>query len=230
MTRLAGLTAVVTGASSGLGAAVARALAGAGAGVVGVARRFAAARAAPPAAGTVSEVKLDVTDESAVTARFAEIGRIDALVCAAGASRFAPLLETSVTDLRAMLESHVVGTFVCARAMLAARPGATRTGHIIVVSSVAAQRTFTGCSAYSAAKEGQRGLARVLVEEARPLDVRVTTLYPGAVDTPLWDQRPAFDRAAMMRADRVAELLVEILARPELAVEELVVMPPQGAL
>jgi short-subunit dehydrogenase len=72
--------------------------------------------------------------------------------------------------------------------------------------------------------------ARVPVEEARPLDVRVTTLYPGAVDTPLWDQRPAFDRAAMMRADRVAELLVEILARPELAVEELVVMPPQGAL
>jgi 3-oxoacyl-[acyl-carrier protein] reductase len=112
MGRLAGLTAVVTGASSGLGAAVARALAGAGAGVIGVARRFTAERAAPPVGGAVSEVKLDVTDETAVAARFAEIGRIDALVCAAGASRFAPVLETSVTDLRAMLESNVVGTFV----------------------------------------------------------------------------------------------------------------------
>jgi short-subunit dehydrogenase len=70
----------------------------------------------------------------------------------------------------------------------------------------------------------------VLVEEARPLDVRVTALYPGAVDTPLWDQRSGFDRAAMMRADRLAELVVDVIARPDLAVEELVVMPPMGAL
>jgi NAD(P)-dependent dehydrogenase (short-subunit alcohol dehydrogenase family) len=175
-------------------------------------------------------VKLDVTDEAAVAARFAEIGRLDALICAAGASRFAPVLETSVADLRAMLESHVVGTFVCARAMLAARPPGAPPGHIVVVSSIAALRTFTGCGGYSAAKEGQRGLARVLVEEARPQGVRVTTLYPGAVDTPLWDQRPGFDRAAMLRADHVAELVVDLLTHPDLSVEELVVMPPQGAL
>jgi NADP-dependent 3-hydroxy acid dehydrogenase YdfG len=232
--RLAGLTAVVTGASSGLGAAVARALAGAGAGVVGLARRFASTAAAPPRPGAVTELGVDVTDEAAVVARLAAIGPIDALVCAAGSARFAPVLDTRVADLRAMLDSHVVGTFVCARAMLAARAGAARPparpGHIVIVSSVAALRAFPGCAAYSAAKEGQRGLARVLVEEARPLDVRVTALYPGAVDTPLWDARPGFDRGAMMRAERVAELVVEIVARPELAVEELLVMPPAGAL
>jgi NAD(P)-dependent dehydrogenase (short-subunit alcohol dehydrogenase family) len=102
--------------------------------------------------------------------------------------------------------------------------------HIVNVASVAAFRTFTSCAGYSAAKEGQRGLTRVLVEEARALGVRVTGLYPGAVDTPIWDGRAGFDRTAMLRPADVAGVVVEIIARPELAVEELVVMPPAGAL
>jgi NAD(P)-dependent dehydrogenase (short-subunit alcohol dehydrogenase family) len=224
--------AVVTGASSGLGAAIAHALAQEGARVVGFARRFGAGPAAPPAAGAIAEVALDVTDEDAVRARWAELGSVDLLVCCAGVGTFGPLAETRVADLRAMLEVHIVGTFLPARELLAARARARpeRPAHIVTVSSVAAFRTFTGCAGYSAAKEGQRGLTRVLVEEARALDVRVTGLYPGATDTPIWDGRPGFDRAAMLRPERVAGLVVEIVARPELAVEELLVMPPAGAL
>src|SRR5262249_50878535 len=104
------------------------------------------------------------------------------------------------------------------------------TANIVMVSSLAVERTFTDCAGYTAAKEGLRGLTRVLAEEARPRDVRVTNLVPGAIDTAIWDDRPGFDRAAMLRAADVAALVVEVVARPELAVEELLVVPPRGAL
>lgn len=219
---------MVTGASSGLGAAVARALHAEGATVIGFARRFTARRlAGPPQPGTLTEVSLDVTSEDAVRERFAEIGPLDILVCCAGSGVFAPLATTEVADLRAMLDVHVVGAFLCVReALRAMRSG----GLIVNVSSIAAFRTFTECGAYTAAKEGLRGLTRVLAEEARALGVRVTGLYPGAMDTPIWDSRPGFDRGAMLRPDDVASLVVAICARPELAVEELIVSPPGGSL
>jgi len=228
--RLADKLCIVTGASSGLGAAIADALAAAGARVCGLARRFADGPLAHPlAAGQVTRARLDVTDEAAVNRRFGELGPVDVAVSCAGVGKFAPFVETSVADLREMLEVHVVGSFLVARALLGQR-AVGRTRNIINVSSHVAFRTFSGCAAYTAAKEGQRGLGRVLVDEARPHGVRVTTLYPGAIDTPIWDDRPGFDRRAMLRPADVAGLVVEIVARPELAVEELTIMPPAGSL
>ena len=227
MPSLDGKIAVVTGASSGLGEAVGRALAASGAAVVGVARRFA--EAAPAwRAGDVSCARLDVTDEAAVVRLF-EVVPADIVVNCAGQGSFAPILEATVADLRAMLEVHVVGTFLCAREALRGMRARGRGGHIVNVSSIAAHRTFPASAGYSAAKEGMRGLTRVLVEEARP-DVRVTGLYPGAIDTPIWDGREGFDRGAMMRPEELAPLVVEIVSRPAISVEELVVMPPRGAL
>jgi NAD(P)-dependent dehydrogenase (short-subunit alcohol dehydrogenase family) len=128
-----------------------------------------------------------------------------------------------------MLDTHVVGTFLCAReALRLMRPA--RRGHIVNVSSHAAQRAFADCSGYTAAKAGQLGFTRVLAEEARPYDIRVTALLPGATDTPIWDERPGFDRAKMMRPEAVAEIVVELVTRPGVAIEELVVTPPAGAL
>jgi NADP-dependent 3-hydroxy acid dehydrogenase YdfG len=229
VTRLAGRVAAVTGASSGIGAAIARALAADGAAVVGFARRFGTPRlATPPAAGQVAEIHLDVTVEAEVRARFAELPAIDILVNNAGTYLLGPVLEARAEDLRALLDVHVVGAFLCAREALRAM-AARRRGHIVNVSSIAALRTFPGAAGYTAAKEAVRGLTRVLVEEARAHDVRVTGLYPGATDTPLWDGA-GFDRARMMPPDALAGLVADVVARPELAVEELVVMPPGGAL
>lgn len=228
--RFADRVAVVTGASSGIGAAIARALAREGAGVVGFARRFAAPRiASPPAPGQILEVRLDVTDERAVAARFAELGPVDILVHSAGTGVFAPIAEARVEDLRAMLDVHVVGAFLCAREALRGMQ-ARRRGHIVHVSSVAAFRTFLSSGGYTAAKEGLRGLTRVLTEEARAYDIRVTGLYPGATDTAIWDARPEFDRRDMLRPESLASLVVEILAHPEMSVEELLVLPPKGVL
>src|SRR5215831_17008767 len=186
MGRLSGKLCLVTGGSSGLGEAIAAALAGEGATVCAAGRRFPDGDLPRPLpAGAVTAARLDVTDEGAVARRFAELGAVDVVVACAGTGSFGPLVEATAADLRAMLEVHVVGTFLVARALLR-QDGAGRTRHLISVSSHAALRTLPGCGGYSAAKEGQRGLARVLVEEARAHGVRVTSLYPGAVDTPIW--------------------------------------------
>jgi NAD(P)-dependent dehydrogenase (short-subunit alcohol dehydrogenase family) len=229
VTRLAGKFAIVTGGSSGIGAACAGALAAEGAAVVATGRRFPAGPIRVPAPGELVRAQLDVTDEAAVVARFAELPAIDVVVCSAGLGTFGPVIDASAAALRAMLDVHVIGTMLCAREALR-RMQPRRTGHIVAIGSHAAHRAFTDCSGYTAAKAGQLGVMRVLAEEARPHDVRVTTLLPGATDTPIWDDRPGFDRSKMMKPADVAGFLIEIVVRPGLAVEEVTVTPPAGAL
>ena len=227
--RLHGKVCAVTGGSSGIGAAIARAFAAEGAAVIAYARRFRDESAAAAGPGRVAEVALDVTDEAQVRARFRELRALDVLVCSHGTGTFAPIATASAADLREMLDTHVVGTFLCAREALRLMRAARR-GHIVNVSSHAALRAFADCGGYTAAKAGQLGLTRVLAEEARPYDVRVTALMPGATDTPIWDDRPGFDRSKMMRSEDLAAIVVELVTRPGVAIEELVVTPPAGAL
>lgn len=229
MQRLLGRFAIVTGGSSGIGAACAAALAAEGAGVVAVGRRFARGASRTPALGEVVEAHLDVTDEAEVQARFAELPALDLVVCSAGVGTFGPLINAPVADLREMLEVHIVGTMLCAREALR-RMQPQRRGHIVVIGSHVAHRAFTDCSGYTAAKAGQLGLVKVLAEEARPYDVRVTAMLPGATDTPIWDDRPGFDRTKMMQPADVASFLISIVARPGISVEEVTLTPPAGAL
>jgi NAD(P)-dependent dehydrogenase (short-subunit alcohol dehydrogenase family) len=230
--RLHDRVAVVTGASSGIGAALARALTAEGARVVGLARRFATpALTALPAPGAIAEVHLDLADEPAIRARFAELaalGGVDILVNNAGAFHTGPVIDFDTVRLRELLDVHVVGAFVCAQEALRLM-APRRRGHLVFVSSIAAMATFTGSAAYTAAKEAQKGLCRVLVEEARPHDVRVTGLFPGATDTAAW-AGAGVDKARLMRPEALAALVVEVLVRPELSVELLAVSPPGGAL
>jgi NAD(P)-dependent dehydrogenase (short-subunit alcohol dehydrogenase family) len=229
MKRLIGKVAIVTGGSSGIGAACAAALAGEGAAVLATGRRFPTGHARVPAPGEVVQAHLDVTDEVEVKTRFGEMPQIDLLVCSAGLGTFGPVIHASVADLRAMLNVHVLGTMLCAREALK-RMQPRRKGHIVAIGSHVAHRAFSDCSGYTAAKAGQLGFMKVLAEEARPYDVRATTLLVGATDTPIWDDRPGFDRGKMMKPDDVAGFLVSIVSRPGIAVEEVTVMPPAGAL
>jgi 3-oxoacyl-[acyl-carrier protein] reductase len=228
--RLDRKVCVVTGASSGIGAAIARAFAAEGGAVVGFARRFAVAQIArQPARGAVLEVGLDVTDEKAVEAGFAELSRVDLLVNNAGVGTFTPLIESDVAALRTMLEVHIVGTFLCCREALR-KMVKQESGHIVNIGSTVVDNAFPNCSGYTAAKAGQIGLSRVLREECREHGVRVTSLIPGAVNTPIWDDRPGFDRDKMLKPDALADLVVEIVTRPALSIEDVRVVPPGGNL
>jgi NAD(P)-dependent dehydrogenase (short-subunit alcohol dehydrogenase family) len=227
VTRLDGKYAIVTGGSSGIGAAIARALAAEGAAVLSAARRFSGDGVPKP--GEVVDVHLDVTDEAEVAARFGALPQLDIVVCSAGTGTFTPIATSPVADLRAMLEVHITGTFLCAREALR-RMQPRRTGHIVVIGSHAAHHAFTDCGGYTAAKAGQLGLARVLAAEARPYDIRVTALLPGATDTPIWDDRPDFDRSKMMQPEDVAGFLVDLVTRPAISVGEVVLTPPAGVL
>jgi NAD(P)-dependent dehydrogenase (short-subunit alcohol dehydrogenase family) len=227
--RLLGKFAIVTGGSSGIGAACAAALAAEGAAVLATGRRYPRGAAPQPQLGHVVQAHLDVTDEAEVRARFAELPEVDIVVCSAGSGTFGPIANASVAEIREMLDGHIVGMFTCAREALR-RMMPRRRGHIIAIGSHVAHRAFTDCGGYTAAKAGQLGLVRVLAEEARPYDIRVTALLPGATDTPIWDDRPGFDRTKMMRPEDVAGFLVSIVARPGISVGEVTLTPPAGAL
>ena len=151
---LNGKLALVTGGSSGIGAACASALAAEGAGVVAAARRFAPGVLHVPLPGTISPAHLDVTDEESVRSLFAELPALDILVCSAGVGTFAPIATASTSELRAMLEVHVAGTFLCAREALR-RMVPRKAGHIVAIGSHVVHRTFTDCGAYTAAKGGR---------------------------------------------------------------------------
>jgi 3-oxoacyl-[acyl-carrier protein] reductase len=221
----------VTGASSGIGQAVAQALAEAGARVLGYARRFTQKRLTfLPGPGEIREIQLDVTDEDAVAARFAELPMgLDVLVNAAGLGHFGWLSETDSKTLRHLLEVHVMGTFLCSREAWRSMQ-ARDSGHIVCIGSVAAARYLPGCAAYTAAKAAQAALMRALAEEACDTGIRVTHILAGATDTPLWDGHEDVDRTRMMPPAALAAMIVDVLSHPELAIDELTILPPSGAL
>lgn len=181
--------ALVTGATGGIGEAIARRLAGDGFKVYVGGRRF---ERLERLAGEIDGVALpfDVTSEAEVELARAEVETGGApllvLVNAAGVFDLAAVTQTGGEMLRRNLEANLVGTVNVTRAFL---PGmlAARSGLVINVGSVAGWRAFPENSAYSASKYGLRGFHDVLLEEIRGTGARACLLEPGAVDTPIWD-------------------------------------------
>jgi len=211
--RLAGRVAVVTGASRGIGLAIAESLSGAGADVVRLARSLV-----PRRTRGYSDIPCDVTREGEVQ-RVAETlnreGRVpDILVNNAGVFLLRPLVETTATQFREQLEVNLVGPFLVLRAFLPAMR--TRgSGHIVTIGSVADHVGLPGNAAYSASKYGLRGLHEVLTAELKDTGIVTTLIAPGATDTALWD---SVDRAAnpglparesMLRPADVARMVTE---------------------
>ena len=220
---LAGHSALVTGATSGIGAASARVLAAEGADVFVVARRrellsrFAGEIAARP-------VPADLTDDRQVEAMAADVsarlgGAPDIVVHAAGVFSLAPLHQTSVAAVDHHWSVNLRSAFLLARAFL---PGMIQrdSGQIVTVGSVAGRKAFPDNGAYSASKFGLRGMHEVLVEETRGTGVRVSLVEPGACDTPLWDpvdpdRHPGLpSRDRMLTPEQVAEAILFLVTRP----------------
>lgn len=153
------------------------------------------------------------------------------LVPAAGVAVIKPLEQTTPAEFEETIATNLTGTFLLIRSLLPAMKRRGR-GRIVPILSVAARRAFPGWSSYCASKWGLAGLVAALREELAGTGIRVTALYPGATDTPIWDGVPGtWDRAAMIRPSEVARALAYALdADPSTLIEEIHLGPAGGAL
>lgn len=214
--------AVVTGASSGIGAATARTLAAQGFHVVVVARRAdRLRRLADEIDGTA--VVADVTDDAAVQDLASQLTRVDVLVNnAGGAKGLAPVAESDLDDWRWMWETNVMGTLRVTKALL---PKLVESGDglIVTVTSIAAFEVYDGGAGYTAAKHAQGALHRTLRGELLGQPVRLTEIAPGAVETEFslvrfgGDAQRAekvYSGITPLSADDVAEVIGFVASRP----------------
>jgi 3(or 17)beta-hydroxysteroid dehydrogenase len=193
--RLEGRVALVTGAASGIGAATARLLAGNGAAVWCADRDGDGAVATANGIGGVP-CRLDVTSEEDWETVFERLlaahGRLDILVASAGISFGAPTAETRLDDWRRVLAVNLDGVFLGTRQALRAMSASG--GCIVNVSSASGVKASAGASAYSASKAAVCMFSRAVAKECRDqgLPIRINTVCPGGVKTPLWSSMPFF--------------------------------------
>src|ERR671923_595718 len=204
---LEGQIALVTGAASGIGAGVARALGAAGAGVVvnyvtNPDRAEAVAAEIRALGRDAIAIQADVSNEAEVREMFAKtvgrLGTIDILVNNAGLQQDAPLTEMTLAQWNTVLAVNLTGMFLCtreaAREMIrrGPRPGfTTATGKIICISSVHEVIPWAGHVNYAASKGGVSLFMRSLAQELAPHRIRVNSVAPGAIQTPI--NRPAWE-------------------------------------
>jgi short-subunit dehydrogenase len=183
-----GTRVLVTGASRGIGAAIARAFAARGATLGLVARgRDALEELARELPGDGHAVlTADVGDADQVAAALADFGDVDVLVANAGLTHYRPFAEQPLDEVRQMTDVNWLGTLHTVRAALP-RMIERGSGHIVVVSSGGGVRGFPHAAVYNGTKAAQRGFAEALRHELAGTGVSVTTVYPGESATSLHD-------------------------------------------
>jgi NADP-dependent 3-hydroxy acid dehydrogenase YdfG len=211
--------ALVTGASRGIGLAVADALHAAGMHVVRLSRSLKDATAK-----NRTDIQADVTQAAAVERALArvvkELGVPDVAVNNAGVFVVKPLAETTPDDFAKTLATNLTAPFLVARALIP-RMVERGSGHLVSVGSISDYIGFPGSSAYAASKFGLRGMHEVIRAETAKTRVRTTLISPGPVDTELWndvdpDSKPGFTkRKDMMRAEDIAAAVVFAVTQPE---------------
>lgn len=216
---------IITGASSGIGRAAALACAKRGARVVLAARRVEKLQAL---CGEISKfndaclyVRTDVTQEHQVQNLFDETehrwGRVDILINNAGRGLKEEIRNISFDDWRAVLHTNLTSVFLCSREALRRMIAQNHPGHIITISSIAGLYGTATFGAYCAAKHGVTGFQRSLKWEARRYGIKVSTLFPGRVETEFFKHYPKRpSRKQMLTSEDLARTLVAVAERKAL--------------
>jgi NADP-dependent 3-hydroxy acid dehydrogenase YdfG len=222
---LGGRTALVTGASRGIGEAIAEALAGAGARVALLARTESALREIATRIGRDAvAVAADLTDETVVANAVARVceefgGAPDILVNNAGLFQIAGIESTSPGEISSIISTNLIAPFLLLNNLLPLMRK-RGSGHVVTIGSIADRTIFAGNGAYSATKFGMRGVHEVLREETRGSGIRATLVSPASVDTDIWEPIRYYgdagvpDRRGMLDVRAVADAVLFAVTRP----------------
>ena len=244
------MRALITGASSGIGAATARAFAIAGFDIALVARsqdRLDALAAELSALGVkVESFAIDLADVERVKERIEDVtaafGPINVLVNNAGIGYTGALCDMPLSDWQQVMTLNVTSVFRVVQAVLpgmrAGNVGSNDEpnsgGTIVNIASIAAEQSFPNWGAYGVSKAALVTLSDAIATEESVHGIRVVTISPGAVNTPIWETHTVnadFDRSAMLSAETVANTILHTVQLPPTAViSHLTITPSQGAL
>ena len=230
--RLHGMVVAITGASAGIGKALAEALASKGAKLALCARRVERLEELNRQLGgghlcIQADVANPADCERFINATAEHFGRIDALVCNAGYGFVRTTAQTSHEEMAAIFATNVFGTTDCIRAavpiMSKQEIGDRYRGQIVIISSAAARRGLPFFGPYSATKAAQMNLAEALRVELRPEKIAVTTVAPVGTNTEFFRvaegktglKRPATDTKVRQTAETVARKIVRVIERPK---------------
>ena len=234
-------TALITGASSGIGKATALAFAKAGINLALVGRSqpklTAVAQAAEAVGVTAKTNVVDLSELDQVSAKIAAIAaasdNLDILINNAGMAYTGSIYDTPLAEWQKVIDLNLTSVFLCVQGILP-HLRQRKSGNIVNVSSIAGKQVFPNWGIYSVSKFGLMALTQAVAGEERTNGIRVTAICPGSVNTPLWDTdtvQADFDRSAMLTPEMVAEgILYAVLAPVGAVVEELTIMPSGGAL
>ena len=230
MNDLTNQVAIVSGASRGIGKAIALLLALQGATVVAVARSEQELSDLTHKTRGLSIVA-DIADEAdaqhVVAETLRHYGRLDILVCNAGVGSFAELEQFTGEEWDRIFDTNVKGTFLLCKAAVP-HFKAQKRGHIVGITSDVAKRTFAHGTAYGASKFAQDALLASLRKEVRPHGIKVSTIYPGLVDTYFNDTTPGSIEAEKthLRPADVAQAVRYVLEAPaHVVIDELMLHP-----
>lgn len=229
--ELGGRTAIVTGASSGLGAEFSKALVDKGTIVYGLARRERRLAALARSLGKAFRpVVCDVTVESDIHAAIGLLSQIDILINNAGLGRFSPVDEQSSEDWGAQIDTNLSGVFYCTRAVVPVMKAQNaRTGfggHIINIASIAGLVGNPNLSTYNTTKFGLRGFSDAIMKELRASGIKVSVLCPGSVATGFGAKAGSRSAAQPMLPANITATLIHVLEAPNNYLISEVVMRP----
>ncbi len=230
MTDLTDQVAIVTGASRGIGRAIALLLALQGAKVVAVARteeELTELTHKTQGLSIVADVVMESDAQQVIEGTLLHYGRLDILVCNAGVGSFNELEHFTLSEWDRIFDTNVKGTFLLCKAALP-HFKAQKRGHIVGIASDVSKRTFAHGTAYGASKYAQDALLASLRKEVRPHGIKVSTIYPGLVDTFFNDTTPGSAEAEKthLRPADVAQAVRYVLEAPaHVVVDELMLHP-----
>jgi len=159
----------------------------------------------------------DISKENSLNAIYSEIENkenIDLLINNAGVAKFNNISDLSLDDWNIQLDTNLKGSFIMTK-MVVDHLKAKKNGKIVFINSVAGLQPYKNSTAYVASKHGLHGFASSLREELREHNIKVISVYPGAVDTPLWNNMGMDDsRSEMMNVEDVSDLIINALESP----------------